>query len=187
MWPHRRQPTRLPCPWDSPGKNTGVGCHFLLHRGLFNKVKGLNSNLKGTCDLPLVPSPVWRFVPVDWGMLWSECAPSPKSYIRNLISKLMVLGGGTLGVIRKVIDCVCTCVLSHPTIWDPMDSSPPGSSVHGISQTRKLEWVAISFSRGSSWASAQTHVSCPCIAGRLFTTETPGKPRCSVIGVYKGN
>ena len=28
--PHRRQPTRLPCPWNSPGKNTGVGCHFLL-------------------------------------------------------------------------------------------------------------------------------------------------------------
>ena len=32
MLPHRRQPTRLPCPWDSPGKNTGVGCHFLLQR-----------------------------------------------------------------------------------------------------------------------------------------------------------
>ena len=31
MRPHRRQPTRLPHPWDSPGKNTGVGCHFLLH------------------------------------------------------------------------------------------------------------------------------------------------------------
>ena len=30
MRPHRRQPVRLPCPWDSPGKNTGVGCHFLL-------------------------------------------------------------------------------------------------------------------------------------------------------------
>ena len=30
MWPHRQQPTRLPRPWDSPGKNTGVGCHFLL-------------------------------------------------------------------------------------------------------------------------------------------------------------
>ena len=30
VWPQRRQPTRLPCPWDSPGKNTGVGCHFLL-------------------------------------------------------------------------------------------------------------------------------------------------------------
>ena len=31
--PHRWQPTRLPRPWDSPGKNTGVGCHFLLPRG----------------------------------------------------------------------------------------------------------------------------------------------------------
>ena len=30
LWPHRRQPTRLRRPWDSPGKNTGVGCHFLL-------------------------------------------------------------------------------------------------------------------------------------------------------------
>ena len=30
LWPHTRQPTRLLCPWDSPGKNTGVGCHFLL-------------------------------------------------------------------------------------------------------------------------------------------------------------
>ena len=33
--PHRRQPTRLPRPWDSPGKNTGVGCHFLLHINLY--------------------------------------------------------------------------------------------------------------------------------------------------------
>ena len=37
--PHRRQPTRLPCPWDSPGKNTGVGCHFLLQ---YVKVKSLS-------------------------------------------------------------------------------------------------------------------------------------------------
>ena len=37
--PHGRQPTRLPCPWDSPGKNTGVGCHFLLQRV---KVKSLS-------------------------------------------------------------------------------------------------------------------------------------------------
>ena len=39
---------------------------------------------------------------------------------------------------------------SCPTLCDPMDYSPPGYSVHGISQTRILEWVAISFSRGSS-------------------------------------
>ena len=41
-----------------------------------------------------------------------------------------------------------------------MDCSPPGSSVHGISQARILEWVATSFSRGSSWLRDQTHVSC---------------------------
>ena len=34
LWPHRLQPTRLLCPWNSPGKNTGVGCHFLL-QGIF--------------------------------------------------------------------------------------------------------------------------------------------------------
>ena len=41
--PHRRQPTRLPCPWDSPGKNTGVGCHFLL-QGIF-PTQGSNRGL----------------------------------------------------------------------------------------------------------------------------------------------
>ena len=76
--PHRRQPTRLPCPWDPPGKNTGVDCHFLLP---CMKVK-------------------------------SE---------------------------REVIQ-LC------PTLSDPMDCSPPGSFVHGISQARVLEWGAIAFS-----------------------------------------
>ena len=52
----------------------------------------------------------------------------------------------------------------------PMDCSPPGSSVHGISQARILEWVAISFSRGSSWPRDQTWVS--CIAGGFFTYWT---------------
>ena len=72
---HRRQPTRLPRPWDSPGKNTGVGCHFLLQ---CMKVKGE-----------------------------SEVAQS--------------------------------CL----TLSDPMDCSPPGSSIHGIFQARVLEWGAI--------------------------------------------
>ena len=78
VWPHRRQPTKLPCPWDSPGKNTGVGCHFLLQ---CMKVKSE-----------------------------SEAAQS------------------------------------GPTLSDPMDCSPPGSSVHGIFQARVLEWGAIAFS-----------------------------------------
>ena len=77
MRPHRRQPTRLPHPWDSPGKNTGVGCHFLLQ---CMKVKS-ESEVAQLC----------------------------------------------------------------PTQGDPMDCSPPGSSVHGIFQARVLEWVAIAF------------------------------------------
>ena len=44
---------------------------------------------------------------------------------------------------------VCLAAQSYPTLCDPMVCSPPGSSVHGISQARILEWVAISFSRGS--------------------------------------
>ena len=76
--PHRRQPTRLPRPWDSPGKNTGVGCHFLLQ---CMKVKG-ESEVSQLC----------------------------------------------------------------PTLSDPMDCSPPGSSVHGICQARVLAWGAIAFS-----------------------------------------
>ena len=68
--PHRRQPTRLPRPWDSPGKNTGVGCQFLLQ---CMKVKS-ESQVAQSC----------------------------------------------------------------PTLSDPMDGSPPGSSTHGIFQARVL-------------------------------------------------
>ena len=83
MRPHRRQPIRLPHPWDSPGKKTGVGCHFLLQC----------MNVKSE----------------------SEVAQS--------------------------------CL----TLSDPMDCSPPGSSVHGIFQTRVLEWGAIAFSNAWKW------------------------------------
>ena len=58
-------------------------------------------------------------------------------------------------------------VQSCPTLWDPIDCNLPGSSVHGIFQARILEWVAISFSKGSSPPRDQTQVS--CTAGRLFT------------------
>ena len=61
-----------------------------------------------------------------------------------------------------------------PLLSDPADCSPPGSSVRGMSQARILEWVAISFSRGSFQPRDQTWVS--RFAGRFFTTELPGKP-----------
>ena len=76
------QPTRLPHPWDSPGKNTGVGCHFLLQ---CIKVKS-ESEVTQLC----------------------------------------------------------------PTLGDPMDCGPPGSSIHRIFQARVLEWGAIAFSLSMS-------------------------------------
>ena len=57
---------------------------------------------------------------------------------------------------------------ASPTLWDPTNwFLSPGSSVQGILQARMLEWVAISFSKGSSWSRDWTRVS--CIAGRFFT------------------
>ena len=69
------------------------------------------------------------------------------------------------------------CVKSSPTLWDPMNCSPPGSSVHGIFQARILEWVVISSSRGSS----QTHVFCISCIGRwiLYHWAAQASPKHS--------
>ena len=67
---------------------------------------------------------------------------------------------------------------SHVWLCDPVDCSPPGSSVHEILQARTLEWAVISFSRGSSRPRDRTCVSlASCIAGRFFTLAQPGKPK----------
>ena len=98
--PHRWQPTRRPHPWDSPGKNTGVGCHFLLQ---CMKVKS-------------------------------------ESEVTQ----------------------------SRPTLSDPMDCSPPGSSVHGIFQARVLEWGAIAFSHQTALDNSKFQTlktSCKTILG----------------------
>ena len=68
--------------------------------------------------------------------------------------------------------CVCVCVcVNHsvvcPILWDPMNCSPPGSSVHEILQARIWDWVAIPFSRESSQPRDWIRVS--CIAGGFFT------------------
>ena len=77
--------------------------------------------------------------------------------------------------------CVCVCARAHvrakslqscPSLWDPMDCSPPGSSVHGILQARTLEWVVMPSSRGSSRLKDLTHTSyVSCMAGGFFTTS----------------
>ena len=77
--------------------------------------------------------------------------------------------------------CYCLVTKLCLTLCDPMGSSLPGSSVHGISQARTLESVYISFSRRSSWPGIKP--MSPTLAGWFFTTEPPS---CSYQGiVYK--
>ena len=73
--------------------------------------------------------------------------------------------------------CAKSLQLCLTLLCNPIDCSPPGSSVHRLLQARILEWVAMPSSRGSSQPRDQTYVSCSsCIAGRFFTAEPPGKP-----------
>ena len=71
--------------------------------------------------------------------------------------------------------CVLVAQLCS-TLCSPMGCSPPGSSVCGILQTRILEWVAMSFSRGSSWPRDQTQVSLPHCRQTLYCLSHPGSP-----------
>ena len=96
--PHRWQPTRFPRPWDFPGKNTGVGCHFLLQ---CIKVKS-ESEVAQLC----------------------------------------------------------------PTLYDPVDCSLPGSSVHGIFSARVLEWGAIAF---SDFTHTNVYVSILILSDEMFS------------------
>ena len=74
----------------------------------------------------------------------------------------------------EVRDSVCL------TLCDRMDCSLPGSSVNGIFLARILQWVAISYSRGSSWPRDWMGIS--CIGRRFFTAESLGKPLADHLG-----
>ena len=107
----------------------------------------------------------------------SSPAPSPTKSKRLLYTSVSLLLSCWQGYRFKM--SICTMLQkSHCSVWewshsvvsdscDPMDCSPPGSSVHGIFQARILEWLAISSSRRSSWPRDWTQVS--HVAGRCFT------------------
>ena len=123
--PHRRKPTRLPHPWDPPGKNTGVGCHFLLQ---CMKVKS-QSEVAQSC---LTLSDLM------------DCSPPGSSVPRTLQAR--TLEWVAISFSQVPAAAAAKSVQSCPTLCDPTDGSPPGSPVPGILQARTLEWVAISFS-----------------------------------------
>ena len=76
-------------------------------------------------------------------------------------------------ILKEFLTC-CLVTKLCLVFCDSMDCSPPGSSVHGMSQARILEWAALSYSRGSFRSRDQTWNS--CTGGRFFTTEPPVKP-----------
>ena len=89
--------------------------------------------------------PAWRTCPM--GTLGLPCVLSRQ--VRHLVCDSL-----------RIPNVCCRSVAqSCLTLCNPMDCSPPGSSVHGVSQERMLEWVAISSSRVSSWPRDRTHIS----------------------------
>ena len=122
--PHRWKPTRLPRPWDSPGKNTGVGCHFLLQ---CMKVKS-ESEVAQLC-LPLGYR-LWTVAhqaPLSMGFFHAENTGVGCHFLLQCMK------------VKSESEVAQSC----QTLSDPMDCSPPGPSVHGIFQARVVEWGAI--------------------------------------------
>ena len=81
---------------------------------------------------------------------------------------------------------MCVCTQLCLTLYDPTDYSPPGSSVHGMSQARILEWVTMPFSRGSSNPGIKpASLVCPVLAGRFFITSTTWEALIGCVYKYK--
>ena len=132
------QPHGLCSPWNSPGHSTGVGKLSLL-QGIF-------------------PTQV-SCIAGGFFTSWATRGHVPETMLNDqeMLPHL---------VLPQTYESESEVAQSCPTLCNPVDCSPPGSSVHGILQARILEWVAISFSRGSSQLRDRTQVS--HITGRHF-------------------
>ena len=114
MWPHRRQPTRLPCPWDSPGKYTGVGCHFLLQPTSTGSSKKQESSRKTSISALLTMQKlltVW--ITRNCGKLlkkWEYQTTWPASWEICMQEATVRIGHGTIGwfQIGKGVSQGCT-------------------------------------------------------------------------------
>ena len=102
---------------------------------------------------------------LNWLGAWRKSCPQNYLISKERREKNMM----HLFFILYLVKACCLVAKSHGQLFcNTMDCSPPGSSVHGISQARVLECVTTSSSKGSSW---------PCTSGRFSTTEPPGKPK----------
>ena len=106
-------------------------------------------------NLPTPPFPGVRPCRVDGGVPWWCGMPPIRLCVRMKGLQPLSPFSSHLSLLPPCFVCVCVCVCvcvwisqSRPTLYDPVDCSPPGSSVHGILQARILEWVAISLLQG---------------------------------------
>ena len=115
--PHRWQPTGLHCPWDSPGKNTGMGCYFLLH--LSGEVFAKRTFLPIT-PLPMSQSlpPMQTWVPVLYGCGGWTCFFSPASYLPRWAGGLQL----RTGKINKPSELSLTWLCVPLSIYFPGDT-----------------------------------------------------------------
>ena len=100
---------------------------------------------------------------------------------KKLINYIICVCVCTFPSPSPLVVLICLCAQSCPTLCDPMDCSPPGSSLHGISQARILECDTISFSRDLPDSGIEPTSSVfPALGGGFFTTP-PGKPPLVLI------
>ena len=124
-------------------------------------------------------SVVWTTTTCPLNHWWKFGSPLQTSLYMYYVQELVFSSDGYIPRNGIVTCCLVSKVMSD-SLWT-MDSSPPASSVHEISQARTLERVAVSFSRGSSWPKDRSWGS--SIAGRFFTTEPPGKQNCYLLSL----
>ena len=138
---HRLQPAMLLCPWDSPSKNTGVGCHFLLQCMKVKSQSEVAQSCLTLCD------------PTDYSL--------PGSSIHGIFQARVLEWGAIATCMLSRFNCV---QLSATT-----DCSLLCSSVHGILPARILEWGAMSSPRGSSQPRTEPmSLTYPALAGGFF-------------------
>ena len=133
--PHGLQPIRLLRPWDFPGKSTGLGCHCLLRKSSLLLLLLLLSRFSHV-RLCATPETATHQAPLSLG--FSRQEPGVGCHGRLQCMK-----------VKSESEVAQSCL----TLSDPMDCSPPSSSIHGIFQARVLEWVAIAFSNVFSMTS----------------------------------
>ena len=131
------------------------------------------SPAQGTCHSKTASAVLWRFCEricppcVQEGVLWYKSAFNIRVFV----------------TLKHNFCSYCLVPQSCLTFCDSMDGSLLGYSVHGLAQTRILEWETISSSGGSSWPSDRTHISC---TGRqiLLPLSHQGSPKHKLLGSF---